>query len=171
VKISWSGPTSPLARASRCPLLVYVDDATGDLMALRFARSESAFDYFASTRIYLTCHGRPVAFTSDKHAIFRVTREHAAGAFNGVTQFGRALAEAGNACLPEVRNQPPGHALQLSRRRTCVSRSSSPRRDPLARSWPDDEPLRPWPRARMRYSRVWRIGYSRRDHRPKTILL
>jgi hypothetical protein len=80
-------------RGPRCALLVYVDDATGELMELRFARSESAFDYFASTRAYLARHGRPVAFYSDKHAIFRVTRAHAAGASHGVTQFGRALAD------------------------------------------------------------------------------
>jgi hypothetical protein len=80
-------------RGPRCALLVYVDDATGDLMELRFARSESAFDYFASTRSYLARHGRPVAFYSDKHAIFRVTRAHAAGQQRGVTQFGRALAD------------------------------------------------------------------------------
>lgn len=80
-------------RGPRCALLVYVDDATGDLMELRFARSESAYDYFVSTRAYLARHGRPVAFYSDKHAIFRVTRAHAAGASHGVTQFGRALAD------------------------------------------------------------------------------
>ena len=31
-------------RGPRCALLVFVDDATGDLMELRFARCESAFD-------------------------------------------------------------------------------------------------------------------------------
>jgi hypothetical protein len=81
------------ARGPRCSLLVYVDDATGRLMELRFVPSESAFDYFASTRSYLARHGRPVAFYSDKHSIFRVAKEHSAGRSNGVTQFGRALAE------------------------------------------------------------------------------
>ncbi len=80
-------------RAPRCALLVYVDDATGNLMALRFVKAESAFDYFAATRAYLARHGRPAAFYSDKHSIFRVAREHSAGRSNGVTQFGRALAE------------------------------------------------------------------------------
>ena len=53
-------------------MLVYVDDATGRLMELRFARSESTFDYFESTRSYLGRHGKPVAFYSDRAAIFRV---------------------------------------------------------------------------------------------------
>ena len=80
-------------RGPRCSLLVYVDDATGKLMELRFVTVESAFDYFASTRSYLARHGRPAAFYSDKHSIFRVAQEHAAGRSKGMTQFGRALAE------------------------------------------------------------------------------
>jgi transposase len=80
-------------RAPRCALLVFVDDATGELMELRFAEAESAFDYFAATRAYLARHGRPVAFYSDKHSIFRVARGDTAGRSNGVTQFGRALGE------------------------------------------------------------------------------
>jgi transposase len=79
-------------RGPKSTLLVYVDDATGRLMELRFAPSESTFDYFASTRAYLERHGKPVAFYSDKASIFRVASAEAArGA--GVTQFGRALSE------------------------------------------------------------------------------
>src|SRR4051812_37749346 len=74
-------------------LLVYVDDATGRLMELRFVEVESAFDYFASTRPYLERHGKPVAFYSDKHSIFRVYHEGSTGRARGVTQFGRALTE------------------------------------------------------------------------------
>jgi transposase len=79
------------ARADRCTALVYVDDATGKLMELRFVVSESAFDYFAATESYLGRHGKPVAFYSDKHSIFRVSQEGASGRAGGVTQFGRAL--------------------------------------------------------------------------------
>jgi hypothetical protein len=70
-----------------------VDDATGTLMELRFVRTESAFDYFDATKSYLRKHGRPVAFYSDKHSIFRVAREGSRGRDKGITQFGRALAE------------------------------------------------------------------------------
>src|SRR5438270_9713945 len=59
-------------------------------MQLRFVISESAFDYFRTTRAYLEAHGKPVAFYSDKHGIFRVNRKEAVGG-EGVTQFGRAL--------------------------------------------------------------------------------
>jgi hypothetical protein len=77
-------------RGPPCTLLAFVDDATSRLMQLRFVTSESAFDYFRTTRGYLEEHGKPVAFYSDKHGIFRVNRKEAA-AGDGVTQFGRAL--------------------------------------------------------------------------------
>ena len=78
--------------AETCTLLAFVDDATSRLMQLRFVASESAFDYFRATRAYLEAHGKPVAFYSDKHSIFRVNSKDAAGG-DGVTQFGRALSE------------------------------------------------------------------------------
>ena len=37
-------------------------------------------------------HGKPVAFYSDKHSIFRVTNKNAVGG-DGMAQFGRALHE------------------------------------------------------------------------------
>jgi hypothetical protein len=61
-------------------------------MHLRFVVSESTFDYFRSTRCYLETHGKPVAFYSDKHSIFRVNAKDPAGG-DGATQFGRALIE------------------------------------------------------------------------------
>jgi hypothetical protein len=80
------------ARGEMCTLLAFVDDATSRLMVLRFVASESAFDYFRATRDYLQRHGKPIAFYSDKHSIFRVNSKDAIGG-EGVTQFGRALSE------------------------------------------------------------------------------
>jgi Winged helix-turn helix len=77
-------------RGGMCTLLAFVDDATSRLMQLRFVASESAFDYFRATRAYLEQHGKPVAFYSDKHGIFRVNNKDAVGG-DGITQFGRAL--------------------------------------------------------------------------------
>ena len=76
-------------RASKCCLLVYIDDATGRLMHLRFCQSESTFDYMLATREYMDKHGKPVAFYSDKHAVFRVSQAETRR--TGMTQFGRAL--------------------------------------------------------------------------------
>src|SRR6202041_963254 len=78
-------------RGAPCTLLAFVDDATSRLMQLRFVTSESAFDYFRATRAYLEEHGKPVAFYSDKHGIFRVNSKDAIGG-EGITQFGRALS-------------------------------------------------------------------------------
>jgi hypothetical protein len=61
-------------------------------MMLRFVASESVFDYFSATRLYLETHGKSVAFYSDKHSIFRVNSKDAAGG-DRITQFSRALAE------------------------------------------------------------------------------
>ncbi|CAI2793914.1 Integrase core domain [Serratia grimesii] len=76
-------------RASKCCLLVYIDDATGRLMHLRFCETESAFDYMLATREYIDKHGKPVAFYSDKHAVFRVSQAETRR--TGTTQFGRVL--------------------------------------------------------------------------------
>jgi transposase len=79
-------------RAAPCTLLVFIDDATSKLMELRFVVSESTFAYFDTLKSYLERHGKPIAFYSDKHSIFRVSKEDATGG-DGMTQFGRALSE------------------------------------------------------------------------------
>lgn len=77
-------------RGPACTLLVFIDDATSTLMQLRFVTSESTFSYFEALDLYLAAHGRPVAFYSDKHTVFRVANQSAKSG-HGMTQFGRAL--------------------------------------------------------------------------------
>src|SRR4029077_15842569 len=77
-------------RGPQCTLLVFIDDATSRLMQLQFVESESNFSYFHATRAYLEAWGKPVAFYSDKHGVFRVNHPGALGG-DGMTQFGRAL--------------------------------------------------------------------------------
>lgn len=77
-------------RGPSCTLLVFIDDATSRLMHLQFVQSEWTFAYFNATQRYLERHGKPVAFYTDKHAVFRVNKP--AGLHgDGMTQFGRAL--------------------------------------------------------------------------------
>lgn len=78
-------------RGPKCTLLVFVDDATSRLMHLQFVETESTFAYFAATKAYLEAHGKPVAFYSDKHSVFRVSKAGVTG--DGMTQFGRALGK------------------------------------------------------------------------------
>jgi hypothetical protein len=77
-------------RGPQCTLLVFIDDATSRLMHLQFVESESTFAYFHAARAYLEAWGKPVAFYSDKHGVFRVNHQGALGG-DGMTQFGRAL--------------------------------------------------------------------------------
>jgi hypothetical protein len=56
-------------------LLVYIDDATGKLLHLRFCEAETTFDYMLSTRAYIEQYGKPLAFYSDKHSVFRVNQK------------------------------------------------------------------------------------------------
>ena len=77
-------------RGPQCTLLVFVDDATSRLMHLQFVESELTFAYFHAARAYLEAWGKPIAFYSDKHGVFRVNHPGALGG-DGMTQFGRAL--------------------------------------------------------------------------------
>ena len=79
-------------RAPSCTLLVFIDDASGKLGELRFVKSESFFSYAEASRAYIERHGKPVAFYSDKHGIFRVNQP-SVGVGDGLTQFGRAMQE------------------------------------------------------------------------------
>jgi len=75
-------------RGPRCTLLVFIDDATGQLLAMRFVPSETTEAYMHTLSEYLDRYGRPVAFYSDKHSIFRVNHPDREGE---LTQFTRAL--------------------------------------------------------------------------------
>lgn len=79
-------------RAPACTLLVYIDDATSELLELFFARSETTHSYFQATERYVRAHGRPEAFYSDKFGVFRVNHPNDLKG-DGETQFARALYE------------------------------------------------------------------------------
>jgi transposase len=78
-------------RGPACTAIVYVDDATSQIIVIRFGGSESTFAYFEATREHIDRFGKPLAYYSDKASIFRINRAAAAGP--GYTQFGRALYE------------------------------------------------------------------------------
>jgi len=80
-------------RGPVCTLLVYVDDATSRLMELCFADVESTFDYFRATGRYLECHGKPMAFYSDRLSVLHVQARDSAQSGPGLSQFGRALRD------------------------------------------------------------------------------
>ena len=96
-------------RAPACTLLVFIDDATGRLMALHFTATESTFSYFEAMRRYLEQHGKPVAFYSDKASVFRSTQTATTGG-KGVTHFGRAMFELNIDGLCANSSQAKGYA-------------------------------------------------------------
>jgi transposase len=79
-------------RAPKCTLLVFIDDATGKLLQLLFVESESFFSYCQAVRLYFERCGKPVAFYSDKHGVFRVNIPNCSDGLN-LTQFGRAMQD------------------------------------------------------------------------------
>ena len=79
-------------RAPSCSLLVFIDDATGRLGYLQFVESESFFSYAQAAADYFRLHGKPVAFYSDKHSVFRVNQP-SVGSESDLSQFGRAMRE------------------------------------------------------------------------------
>jgi transposase len=79
-------------RTAACVLLVFIDDATGKLVQLLFVDSESFFSYGQAAESYFKQYGKPVAFYSDKHSIFRVNVP-STGTGAALTQFGRAMLE------------------------------------------------------------------------------
>lgn len=77
-------------RAEKCCLLVSVDDATSSLTQLKFCKTETTQDYLLFLKSYIQQHGRPLAFYSDKHSVFRINnKKRADGAFS--TKFQNVL--------------------------------------------------------------------------------
>jgi hypothetical protein len=75
-------------RGPRCRLIVFIDDATSRLTALRFVPTETTRGYLEALRGHILAHGRPLAFYSDRHGIFRVNAKDAQSG-DGKTEFGR----------------------------------------------------------------------------------
>lgn len=84
-------------RGERCTLLVFIDDATGRLMQLCFAPTETTLGYMRVLHDHILAHGLPVALYSDKHSIFRVNAKDADP--EAETQFARAARELGIECI------------------------------------------------------------------------
>lgn len=80
-------------RSPRCCLLVFIDDATGELMHLQFVGAETTLDYMAALACHIDLHGLPAALYSDQHSIFRINAKEPSKASQ--SQFARALSELG----------------------------------------------------------------------------
>lgn len=59
-------------RAPKCTLLVFIDDATSELLWLEFALSESVYSVMRATKNYIQAYGRPHEFYVDFGSTFSV---------------------------------------------------------------------------------------------------
>ena len=78
-------------RREKCCLIVMIDDATSELMKLKFFETETTEAYTTTLQDYVHEFGRPRAFYVDKHSIFRVNKGKDKG--NKDTQFSRILRD------------------------------------------------------------------------------
>ncbi len=101
-------------RADKCCVIGAVDDATGKIMQLWFCDAETTFDYFRLFELYFLKHGKPYAFYSDKHGIFRINiKEPEYG--SGQSQLERAVAELGINLIHANTPQAKGRIERLNR--------------------------------------------------------
>lgn len=80
-------------RAEKCSLLGFIDDATSQVLCLKFVPRESTQSYLEAFKEYFESHGLPRSFYSDRHSIFRINNDKEGYRELGVTQLGRALKE------------------------------------------------------------------------------
>lgn len=101
-------------RDAPCTLIVAVDDATSAIQEMRFVPSESTFAYFEMLAGHLRSHGKPVAFYSDKHSVFRVAKADAKSGHQAM-QFGRVLLELNIEILCANSSQAKGRVERKNR--------------------------------------------------------
>ena len=94
-------------RGPRCTLIVFIDDATGRLTALRFVPAETTRGYLEALRSHILEHGRPLALYSDRHGIFRLNAKDAQSG-DGKTEFGRVAARLDIASIHALTPQAKG---------------------------------------------------------------
>ncbi len=80
-------------RGPACCLLVFIDDATSKILSMAFEPSETTMGYFRCLKNHLKTYGRPLAYYSDKHSIFKTTRQDCVDGRLADTQVHRALRE------------------------------------------------------------------------------
>jgi hypothetical protein len=81
-------------RAEKASLLLFVDDATSEILAAEFVDHESYLTYTTLCKRYFREYGLPKAFYADRFSVFRDNHSNVTTT-NAQTQFERAMAELG----------------------------------------------------------------------------
>ena len=99
-------------RGPRCALIIYIDDATSQVLYGEFAKVEDTLTLMRTTKTYLQKRGRPVAFYVDKDSIYKVNRQASVDEDlrdeYPMTQFTRAMSELGVAVIAADSPQAKG---------------------------------------------------------------
>lgn len=93
-------------RGPKCCLIVFIDDATSEILYLRLEPAETTQAYFRGLYQVIHTYGLPLSFYSDRHSIFRV---NVGDDLKALTQFWRACAQLDieiiNANSPEAKGR------------------------------------------------------------------
>lgn len=81
-------------RADKACLLLFIDDATSEILAARFVPQETFFSYADLCKRYFHQHGLPEAFYADRFSVFRVNHSNVTTT-EALTMFERSLHELG----------------------------------------------------------------------------
>jgi len=81
-------------RADKACLLLFIDDATSEILAAQFVPHETYFSYASLCKHYFHQHGLPEAFYTDRFSVFRVNHSNVTTT-EALTMFERSLNELG----------------------------------------------------------------------------
>ena len=101
-------------RSEPCTLIVFIDDANGELKYLQFVPQETTNAYMDGLKSYIKKYGRPVSFYSDRHSIFRINTDEPKDG-NTLTQFGRALKTLDIECIHARTPQAKGRVERVNK--------------------------------------------------------
>lgn len=75
--------------------MVMIDDATSEIMAMRFVEHETTKNYFGIMRDYIGRYKLPLALYSDRYSVFKVSNGELRARDVRHSQFERAMKELG----------------------------------------------------------------------------
>jgi transposase len=101
-------------RGNEACLLVFIDDATSELMLLRLVDHETSYNYMTCMKAYIERFGCPLALFSDRHSIFRATNPNSKGE-RFPTQFARACGRLGIRVICAKTPQAKGRVERANR--------------------------------------------------------
>jgi hypothetical protein len=101
-------------RGPEACLLVFIDDATSEILQMQMVDHESSFNYMLALKRYIGRHGRPRALYADRHSIFRATNPDGNG-HRRPTQFSRACADLGIQIICAYSPQAKGRVERANR--------------------------------------------------------